>query len=167
MKKLFTIASILLLTGFTSVFGQKLAHVNSQEVLMALPEVKTAEQFLISKQKEAETEMQGLQAEYQSKINEFQQMQQNPNALQTLVENKYNEIMSLEKTMQEFGNNKQVELEELQQQQMTPILEKVKLAIADYGRVNGYTYIFDNSVGVILYDGGEDLTAKIVAELLK
>ena len=110
MKKLFTLSAFILLTGFTSLFAQKLAHVNSQEVLTALPEVKAAEQFLISKQKEAETEMQGLQAEYQSKIAEFQQMQQNPNALPTLVENKYNEIMSLEKTMQEFGNNKQVEL---------------------------------------------------------
>jgi hypothetical protein len=50
---------------------------------------------------------------------------------------------------------------------MTPILEKVKLAISDYGRVNGYTYIFDSSVGVILYEGGEDLTAKVTAELLR
>ena len=167
MKKLFTLTAIVLFTGITGVFAQKLAHVNSQEVLMSLPEVKTAEQYLISKQKEAETEMQGLQAEYQNKITDFQQMQQNPNALPTLVENKYNEIMSLEKTMQEFGNNKQVELEELQQQQMTPILEKVKLAISDYGRINSYTYIFDVSGGVILYDGGEDLTANIIAELLK
>lgn len=167
MKKLFTLSVVLLISGATGLFAQKLAHVNSQEILLQLPAVKTAEAYLLSKQKEAETDMQSLQAEYQNKINEFQQMQQNPNALQTLVESKYNEIMTLEKTMQEFQNNKQVELQELQQQQMTPILEKVKLAISDYGRVNGYTYIFDTSVGVILYEGGEDLTAKVTAELLK
>jgi outer membrane protein len=108
MKKLFTLCVVLLVSGVTGLFAQKLAHVNSQEILMQLPEVKTAEAYLVSKQKEAETDMQALQAEYQNKINDFQQMQQNPNALQTLVESKYNEIMTLEKTMQEFQSNKQV-----------------------------------------------------------
>ena len=56
----------------------------------------------------------------------------------------------------------QNDLAQMEQQLLAPMIERVRDAIEAVGKEQGFTYIFDTSTGVTLYNGGVD-----VGELVK
>ena len=67
--------------------------------------------------------------------------------------------------LQEFGVTIQNDLAQMEQQLLSPMIERVRKAIEDVGKEQGYTYIFDTSTGVTLYNGGEDVTDLVKTKL--
>jgi outer membrane protein len=49
---------------------------------------------------------------------------------------------------------------------LKPIIDKAKKAIEDVAKENGYTYIFDSSVGVLLYYENSDDIMTLVKKKL-
>ena len=48
---------------------------------------------------------------------------------------------------------------------MAPILEKARLAIEAVGKKNGFTYVFDASMGILLFENGENIMPLVKTEL--
>ena len=48
----------------------------------------------------------------------------------------------------------QNDLAQMEQQLLSPMIERVRKAIEDVGKEQGYTIFFDTSTGVTLYNGG-------------
>ena len=64
---------------------------------------------------------------------------------------KEQEIIDLNRRMQEFQNNAQEQLQNKQVELFTPIQQKVDKAIKDVSKENGFVYVFDTGSGVLLY----------------
>ena len=45
------------------------------------------------------------------------------------------------------------------------MIERVRKAIEEVGKEQGFTYIFDISTGVTVYNGGEDVTDMVKTKL--
>ena len=59
----------------------------------------------------------------------------------------------------------QNDLAQMEQTVLAPMIERVRKAIQDVGAEQGFTYIFDTSTGVTLYNGGEDVTELVKTKL--
>jgi len=164
MKKTLLILLVALSTSFAGV-AQKLGHVNILEVMEGMPEYKMAETKLKQFEANLQQELEAMYGEYQEKVVHFQDLQKSGTASQTLLAAKAKEIEDLQLNIQQYQENGQQELVHKQEELVKPIKVKVETTLNTYGKANGYVYIFDSSSGILLYQGGDDLTAKIKAKL--
>jgi outer membrane protein len=165
MKK--TIAIVVLLVAMTlnQSFAQKtrLGHVDSQEILLALPERADAEKKVQEFARTLERRLQNMSQEYQEKVEEYQQRE--ASMTNTEKQSFVREVNELEERIQMARQKAQDDLQKQEQELMRPMIDRVKNAIDKVGKDNGFTYIFDSSVGVILYEGGEDVGPLVKKEL--
>lgn len=161
--------TILLLAIFTiALFGcnaqnaGKYAHINSQEILKAMPGIDSISIKLAAFQKDMETIYSEMVADYQKKKEKFDMEAGTMSA--SVRKFKEDELAQLEQSIQEFSYNAQGDIEEEQYKLLTPFQDKLKKAIDEVAQDNKYTYIFDTAT--LLYsDGGEDISHLIKAKL--
>ena len=122
---------------------------DSQELLMLMPERKTAETEVANFAKSLEAQLGSMTAEYQQSVQEYQA---NESTFSDLVkQDKVAEITGLEQRIQSFQQNAQQSLQTKEQELLEPILAKARKAIEDVATEGNFTYIFDKSSGNILY----------------
>ena len=148
MKKI-TFLTLLYILTLSSIAQNKFGYVDSQELLMLMPERKTAETEVQEFAKSLEAQLGSMTAEYQQSVQEYQE---NESTYTDLVkQDKVSEITSLEQRIQAFQQNAQQSLQAKEQELLEPILAKARKAIEDVATEGDYTYIFDKSIGSILY----------------
>ena len=148
MKKITFLALLCILT-LSSIAQNKFGYIDSQELLMLMPERKTAETEVQEFAKSLEAQLGSMTAEYQQSVQEYQA---NETTYTDLVkQDKVAEITSLEQRIQAFQQNAQQSLQTKEQELLEPILSKARKAIEDVATEGDYTYIFDKSIGSILY----------------
>ena len=149
MKKLIIFLLMMLPLG---VFAQesKIAIVNTQEVIQAMPEFATMQKQMADMEAKYKNEMQVMQDEYNKKYSDFVAQQD------SLTENI--------KT-QNFIQISQQDFQKKQGELFTPIQDKLKNAIKAVGDEKGYTYILDPQI--VLYQGNTavDATQFVKAKL--
>ena len=148
MKKILLL-SLTFLISISSFSQNKFGYIDSQELLLLMPERKTAEEEVQTFAKSLESQLQAMTAEYQQSVQEYQA---NEGTYTDLVkQDKVTEITGLEQRIQSFQQNAQQALQSKEQELLEPILQKARQAIEDVASEGDYTYIFDKSVGSILY----------------
>ncbi|MBC8266569.1 MAG: OmpH family outer membrane protein [Flavobacteriales bacterium] len=148
MKQLI-ILSFLALLSFSTLAQNKFGYIDSSELLSLMPEKKTAEGELQTFAKSLESQLGAMQAEYQASVQDYQA---NETAYTDLVkQDKIAEITGLEQRIQAFQQNAQQALQTKEQELLEPILTKARTAIEDVATEGKFTYIFDSSMGSILY----------------
>jgi outer membrane protein len=163
--KLKSILSLVLLVGMTlSISAQKFGYVNTQELLSQLPEVKEAnaniENLKTQLQKKGQNMITALQNKYQDL--ERRQNELSPKQLETEAA----AIRAEEQKIGEFEQSSQQKIIMKSEELLKPIQEKVQIAIDNVAKEKGYTYIFDASMGLILYaDPSTEVTALVKAKL--
>lgn len=163
MKKVL-IAIIALSTTLSVSAQQKFGHIDSAALLELMPEKATAEKDLQAFAKEFETALQEMAKEYEGKIQSFQANEKS--MVETVRNTKMREIADLERRIQEFQQQAQEEVGKKEQEVLTPIIDKARKAIDEVAADKGYTYVFDSSLGVLLYaDDSEDILADVKAKL--
>jgi len=148
MKKL-TFLTLFTFLTLVSTAQNKFGYIDSQELLMLMPERKIAETKVQEFAKVLETQLGSMTAEYQQSVQEYQA---NESTYSDLVkQDKVADITNLEQRIQAFQQNAQKELQAKEQELLEPILTKARKAIEDVAVDGKYTYIFDKSIGSILY----------------
>ena len=148
MKKITFLALLGALT-LTSMAQNKFGYIDSQELLLLMPERKTAETEVQEFAKSLESQLSAMNAEYQQNVQDYQA---NESSFTDLVkEDKIAEISGLEKRIQSFQQNAQQALQKKEQELLDPILTRARDAIESVAEEGNYTYIFDKSLGSILY----------------
>jgi len=164
MKKIIFLALLSFLT-LTSIAQNKFGYIDSQELLLLMPERKSAEAEVQSFAKSLEAQLASMTAEYQEGVQEYQA---NESTYTDLVkQDKIAEITGLEQRIQTFQQNAQQSLQEKEQQLLEPILSKARKAIEDVATEGGFTYIFDKSQGSILYAQESENILPLVKKKLK
>ena len=164
MKKITFIAILSLLTLNLSA-QNKFGYIDSQELLLLMPERKTAETEVQSFAKSLEAQLSSMTSEYQESIQEYQA---NESTFSELVkQDKVAEINGLEQRIQAFQQNAQKSLQEKEQELLEPILSKARKAIDEVALEGEFTYIFDKSQGSLLYANESENILNLVKKKLK
>lgn len=155
---------IFLLCAFPmlAMAQDKFGHANSQEILMAMPELSTIEKTLDDLQNEWENTLVKMREEYFAKIKDFQDKQATmPESIKSA---RQSEIIELEQRITTFQQTASSDLQQKQQELLTPVIEKIKKAIGEVGAENNYTYIFDLAAQSIIYQSPK---ANDITDLVK
>lgn len=161
--KQFALAIALMASFALTGYAQKFGHINTQDILLNLPERSQAQATIEARAGEYETELTRMQQEFQTKLAEYQS--KNATWPAAILEQKERELQALDQGMQEFGATVQNELVQLEQELLMPMVDRVQDAINAVGSENGFTYIFDTSSGATVYTGGEDVGRLVRAKL--
>jgi len=150
MKRLIGIAALVL---FMVSAGQaqnlKFGHINSDELIRALPEFDTANANLEKFRQELVNALELMSVELNNKSDTF--TKESKNLTDIVRQTKEQELIDMNRRIQEFQANAQEQLQNKQVELFQPIYTKVDKAIKDVGKENGFLYIFDIAKGSLLY----------------
>ena len=145
----------------------KLAYINTQEVFSSMPELSSIETQLNDKQEQITRNGQALADEYNKKLDEFEAAA--ATSSEAIRQDQQAQLQSIEQRYQLFIQNSQQELEQLQQQLLGPVNQKIYDAIQAIGVASNYTYIFDisNMQSPIVYTNPSaiDITQEVKTRL--
>src|SRR3990172_5971531 len=145
------IIAIPLIAGITVIDAQaqKFGHINSNELLSLMPEREKATKDVESFTRQLEDQLKVMSAEYDSKAQDYQSKE----GIMTdpVKQTKLRELQDLGQRIQDFQQTAQQSLQKKENELLTPLINKAKDAIKDVAQKNGYAYIFDTSVGILLY----------------
>lgn len=167
MKNVKRIAVALVLfvaaTGFVNA-QSKVAHINVQQLLSEMPEMKAAQAELKKLQETYRADIQSSMKELQNKLTQYQ----NEATSKTNEENEQRalELQGFEKNIQEAEQTAMQELQKKQQELFAPISDKAKAAIEKVAAAQGFDYVIDASPGLSLVVAkGKDLLPAVKQEL--
>jgi outer membrane protein len=143
--------------------AQKFGHIDTQELLMAMPEREKAQEQLEAQATMYEEQLKGMQSELQRKYEDY--LAKSETWPEAIRKTKEKELNQLQQGMQDFSQTAQQDLAKLEDDLLTPMIDRAREAIENVGKENGFTYIFDSSTGVTVYNGGEDVTALVKTKL--
>jgi len=164
MKKITFLALLSMLT-LSTIAQNKFGYIDSQELLVLMPERKKAETDVQKLAKSLEAQLGSMTAEYQQSVQEYQANEATYTDL--VKQDKVAEITGLEQRIQTFQQNAQQSLQKKEQELLEPILAKARKAIEDVATEGNYTYIFDKSIGSILYAKDSENVIDLVKKKLK
>jgi len=168
MKRLFKVmflgVALFVMSG-VSYAQVKLAHVNTAEILDAMPDKAKAEKDLEKYYGELQKQLQTMAQEYQTKMQDYEANQATMSNL--VKQSKEKEIIDIQNRIQQFQANAESEFEAKRGELLAPILEKIQNAINAVGKEKGYTYMFDLATGAAVYVGTDavDATNDVKAKL--
>ncbi len=167
MKKRIIILALLALFVGVNTFAQtkiKLGHIDSMELLKQMPGRDSAQKILENYSKTLEKQITAMQTELENKYNDYVSNQATMSQL--IQQTKMKELQDLQARIEAFQTSAQKDLQEKEKELIQPIIDKAKKAIEETAKENGYTYVFDSSVGVLLYyENSDDIMALVKKKL--
>lgn len=161
MKKLviyLAIIGLLFPIGYT--FGQtpiKLGHLDTNELISSMPETDSASSILERSAQEIEATMEQLRVEYNNKYQEYIKLANEPTTSSLILRTREEELTSLQTRAENYQSMAQQDYTDQQTRLFQPIQEKALNAIEEVARENGFTYIFDTSIGSIIFASDESI----------
>ncbi|MCL1868176.1 MAG: OmpH family outer membrane protein [Paludibacter sp.] len=150
MNKKIVIALMFCALPFFAMAQQlKIGHVNTSDVMQAMPERTKIEKTLNDLQSKWEADLLKMREEYAKKITDLQK--NGDNMSPAMREAKQSELADMEQRMNTLVQTASNELQTEQQKLMQPVVDKVKKAIEQVGAENSFTYIIDESTQVLLF----------------
>ena len=121
----------------------KFGHINSDELIQSMPEYDSATVKLEKFRKELVNALELMQVEWNNKSDSYQK--ESKNLSDIVKQTKEQELMDIQKRIQDFQTNAQQQLQNKQAELFQPIVAKVDKAIKDVGKENAFLYVFDIS----------------------
>ncbi len=144
----------------SSLTAQKFAYINSQELISELPEVKEAnsniEAFQSQLQRKGQEMIQALQTKYAA-------VEQNRDSYSPIeLEQEAQKLKDEEAQILQFEQSSQQKILEKSETLLAPIRTRIEAAIKEVADENGYDYVFDYSMGLVLYANEETNIGNLV-----
>lgn len=148
MKKLIIAVGIILSTS-TLFAQQKIGYINSDELLMSMPEAKKADAEISAYAKTFQDQLGQMQKELETKYKAYEA------GVKTMTEAmkdvKEKELQDLQNRLQSTQQSAEEKVSNKRQELLKPITEKADVAIQAVAKEKGYSYIFDANAGGIIY----------------
>ena len=142
MKKAIKLTlAVVLVMGATSLFAQKFGRINTQEIIMAMPETKTMQENMDTFAKELSDNIETMNVEFN-----------------TIKEVKEKELNDMQTRTREFQERAQQDYQKKQNELLAPIIDKAKSAIDKVAAAGGFLVVFDTSTGSLAYFDEATLT---------
>ncbi len=163
--KLLFITALVLFTGATSFMSaQEVAHINSQELIAAMPEMKAAQSQLQKVQKTYDTEITNMMKEFEAKYKQYEaeasEKSDEENAKRA------QEIQTMQNNIGAYRDQAVKDLQKKEADLLQPILDKAKAAIQKVARAQGFKYVLDSGQGSgVIMAEGKDLLNDVKKDL--
>ena len=164
MKKLMVILAFVFLSGMS--YAQKCAYINTQEILSNMPEVQQANANIETFRNQLISLGQQKLEALQKKYKELELKQSRGELSPKQLEEEANKLKQEEEQLAKFDQESQQKIMQKSEELLKPIRDKVQKAIDEVAKENGYQFIFDASMGFILYaDDNTNISDKVKAKL--
>jgi outer membrane protein len=148
--------ALALTTAASAQTAPKLGHIDRQELMLKHPARPAAEAKMKAFAEKLDNSLKAMGAEYQAKVADVQARFEA--MTQTEKEAAQREVAEMEQRIQTAQENAKEDLAKQEQELLAPMMKDAEDAIKAVGNENGFTYIFDTSIGAVLfYDKGEDV----------
>ena len=166
MKRILVFCSLFLsvATGSAVAQSSKFGHINSAELIQAMPQTKQADSTLKKFGESLDGQLKMMTGEYQNKVQTYQaKMDSMPDAIKAV---KQQELQDLGNRIDDFRQSAQESIQKKKEELYGPILKRAEDAIKDVAKEKGYAYIFDTSSGSFLYaQESDDITSLVKTKL--
>ncbi|KJD35497.1 membrane protein [Tamlana sedimentorum] len=164
MKHLKTILLATALCIGTISFTQaqsKVAHINTQELIAAMPEAKAAQAELETLGKTYQTDIQASITEYQNTVKQYEAEA----STKTDEENQKRglELQEKQQRIAQFRADAQKHIAEKEAELFKPIQEKAMNAINEVAKSLGYDYVLDRATLIVAE--GKDISSDVKKKL--
>lgn len=148
--------AVVLMLGSSSLFAQKFGRINTQEIIMSMPETKTMQTNMEAFGKELQDNIETMNVEFNTKLQDFQK---NYNTYTDAIrEMKEKELQDLQNRIREFQERAQQDYQKKSDELLSPIIQKAKEAIDKISKAGGYMFVFDTSAAALAYFDEATLT---------
>jgi outer membrane protein len=153
-----------LFTAFNTVQAQSVAHIDSEQLLMAMPETKAMETELKKVQQTYADEYNAQATALQAKLKKYDA--EAPTQTDVKNEERRVEVEGLKQKIQKYAQTADQEIQKKRFDLLKPIVEKAQKAVSDVAKEKGVKYVLDASPGkgLIVFEG-DDLMAPVKAKL--
>ena len=165
MKKII-LCAICAICGFTTANAQaKFGHVNTQEIIQAMPEYTKAKSEIDALQQQYEADLKSMQDELQKKAEAFDKEQ--ATLPDNIKQRRNQELQDMYTKIQQSYQDNQQALQKASSDKMQTITTKVLEAIKTVGQEGGYVYIMEMNAGIpyISTTLSSDVTAQVKTKL--
>ncbi len=165
MRNFLWIAITLIGIASCNQQSEKTGYVNNTKVVSDFSEMKIAKEKWTKKNNEVRAELEEKAKQFQIEVQGYQNIMKSMS--KTNREKKEQELLVKQQGLQREQQTRMQEIQQGSQAEIDSIISKVEGFIKDYGKKNGYTYIYgETEVKNIFYAKEElDLTDKIISEL--
>ncbi len=160
------IATAVMMMFLVAGQAQKLGHLNSSALLIDYPKVKQADQQVMEFQQTKEVEFQTKTASFQKEYEAFIMKAQSQDYSEVQLQKEQMVLAEKEKLLQQLQYDLQRQIQLKREELYAPILMEVEAAVKAVGEENGFTMIFDTSLGGVLYGlETQDITPLVKTKL--
>lgn len=146
------------------VSAQKIGYVNSQEIINEMPAVKEANSNIEAFQSQLQRKGQEMVQALQTKYADIEKNRDNYSPVQ--LEQEAQKLKEEEAKILEFDQTSQQKILEKSESLLAPIRQKIQDAINQVSKDKGFDYVFDYSLGFVLYaDPSTDISSDVKAKL--
>ena len=159
------LCAICAICGFTTANAQaKFGHVNTQEIMQAMPEYTKAQSDIKTLQDQYEADLKSMQDELNKKAEAFDKEQ--ATLPDNIKQRRQTELQEMYQKIQQSYQDNQQALQKASSEKMQAITTKILDAIKSVGQAGGYVYIMENnSLPYISTTLSTDVTAQVKAKL--
>ena len=163
MKKI--ILSLAVVASIMSCSNDKTAYVNNSELIQGYYKMKTTEERFDKKSQSLSDELDSVAGEFQKEVEEFQK---GMNKMSTKERERIQgELVQKQQRLQQQQQQKSQMLRQESDQAIDSLITEVKDFVTEYGKTNGYTYIFgsNESANIMYAKEGRDITETVLEAL--
>ncbi|MCX6189808.1 MAG: OmpH family outer membrane protein [Bacteroidetes bacterium] len=165
MKNLKKVALALFVLSMSMVANgqQKIAHLNSTEIMQKMDDYKVAELVLDSLTKALTAEITTYRMELQRKQESYGLLDKakTSDAVRLMKEK---EITDMEQRINQFGQDAQTDMQNKQTELLEPIQKKLQKAIEVVAKDKGYAYVMDDQA-LLVKPEADDISAAVKVKL--
>ncbi len=164
MKKIHKLTLVLILVlaaSFQQVKAQKIAHINSQELIVAMPEYKALQEKLNKLGKSYQDEITKMENELTAKLEKYNKEAASQTDETNLARQK--EVQLDNQKLEQYKAEAAQELQKQEQEGMQPILDKAQKAVEEVAKEQGIQYVLNASALIVAE--GKDLLPDVKAKL--
>jgi outer membrane protein len=146
IKLIVTLIAVGLLSTF-SITAQtvKVGYTNIDYILSNIPDSKEVQTKLATEKAQYDKLIQEKIATFQKDYEEYQKNA--PTMSPVIRQDKEKSLQNKQTEIQEFQQNSETALQAKYQQLLSPIMDKIQVAIDEVAKANGYTYVFNSDAG--------------------
>ena len=165
MKKLLGLTLLAVAAfGISTASAQKFARINSQEIVLAMPELTEIQKNLEALEKDWAEQLEQIQVEFNNKMADYEKNQATMAA--TIKQMKQQELQQLQ---QRFGEIQQLAQQDMQKKQaelFEPVQKKAQEAINKIAKAAGYLAVFETA-SLVYFDEAQlvDIAPLVKKEL--
>ena len=162
MKKLSVLfAAVMMLVAVGTASAQKVASMDYETVLAAMPETKKMTTDLDTFSKTKGDELQKQAEAFQKEVQQYQADGAKLTEAQRTA--KEGELQKKQQNLQQLQQTAQNDLAQRRDAAVKPIIDKLNNAVAKVAKANGFDFIIDSTA--LIYKGGPDATPLVKKEL--